>query len=285
MTTNEIASLPDNYELAEKDHLPDLPRELFRQNSDWISIGINGSEPAASAHVRGFGGRSVFLVLFRDANGRQAGLDYIKQLNAFKRMFICSTNGDSQPGFELNPNLPQFPTNSQWALVRRMCVIDTDGRIQPTHVVESIQIRTYLNLRSIFNVPRDGNPPQHFDEFRMTRDSQADLVSIAQDARDFTSNNSFFSMGIDPFEYDSQAQTNNDSTKYQSIVLKSCFECHSGAGIDSVNTYTRFLSDEPSFVTTSIADLSPEREAEVTVEWKQQQFNWGLLQGLWHQSN
>jgi hypothetical protein len=286
LTTNEIASLPDNYALAEKNNLPELPHGLFDKKSDWIEVGINGGEPAAAAHVRGFGGRSVFIVMFHDAAGRQAGLDYLDQLRAFKPIFIYPTNSDFPNQPDLNPVLPQFPTNSRWALVRRMCVIDTEGQIQATHVVESIQMRTYLNFDRFFGGTATAtNPPQYVNEFRISRNTQARLISIGQNDRGFVRNNNFFSMGIDPFEFHSESETNQGSTQYQVIVLKDCASCHSGPGISSVNTFTRALSDPTPPSMTQIANSSADREAQMTEDWKERQFEWGLLQGLWMQGN
>ena len=286
LTTNEIASLPDNYAQAEKNHLPDLPRGLFQTNGDWINVVVNGAELTVPAHVRGFGGRSVFAVLFHDADGRQAGMDYLKRLGAVRPMFVTVTNRDFQEELQLNPNLPQFPANSQWALARRMCVIDTEGRIRLTHVIESIQMRTYLNYNRFYGVARlDSNRPQHFNEFRMSRDAQADLISVAQDEGGFTSNNRFFSMGFDPFEMNRAGQTNQDAVTYQTRVLGNCMECHFAPGIFSVNSFTRFLSGGPTFQTTQMVGFDLGRDALETVNWKQRQFDWGLLQGLWIQEN
>ncbi|HUB86447.1 MAG TPA: hypothetical protein VMB22_01035 [Verrucomicrobiae bacterium] len=290
LTTNEIASLPDNYALAETDDLPDLPHGLFQTNGDWINIRADLAELTVPMHVRFFGGRSVFTVWFRDADGRRAGMDYLKQLQAFKPMFVRTTNSESQEEIELNPALPQFPAHSQWALARRMCVIDTDGEIKPTHLVESIQLRTYLAIadaavemvtnRNGFVVPKPF-PPQRFNEFRMTRDSRASLISLAQNAKDFDFVH-FFSMGRDLFEL--RSETNYDSTAYQFKILGTCYECHTAPGIYSVNSFTRRLSGSP-LVPPQISGSEPEREQEATLDWKEEQFDWGLLQGLWQGKN
>ncbi|HKI70270.1 MAG TPA: hypothetical protein VKA67_11815, partial [Verrucomicrobiae bacterium] len=290
LTTNEIASLPDNYALAEKKHLPDLPQGLFDTNSDWISVGVQNAEMTVPTHVRGFGGRSVFTVWFHDADGRQAGLDYLKRLRSFAPMFIFTTNRDSAIEPSLNPHLPEFPAHSQWALVRQMCVIGLNGRIQPTRVLETIQMRNYWKIgKSTTHVftNEDGTlwvagvPPQRFYEFRMSRGAQASLVSVPQNGREFTSNNQFFSKGIDPFEYHFSGQT-TDPAKSRSIVLKTCAQCHNGPGIYSVNSFTRFLSlPGLTFQTTQMVEANPKNEEEAALNWKQRQFNWGLLQGLW----
>jgi hypothetical protein len=299
LTTNEIASLPNNYALAEKNNLADLPQGLFQTNGDWINVSVNNAERLVPMHDLGFGGRSVFMVLFHDADGRKAGTNYLKQISSIKPMWIPSTNPNFPNEMQLNAGFPQFPTNSQWALARRMCVIDTDGRIQPTHVVESIQLRTYLGFGEpdfVIITNRNGYvvdepvPPQRFNEFRMTR-HDAKLVSLAKDKKDFSGNNHFFSMGADAFEpgrwdtnYTTWA-TNYDSLRWQGIVLQNCYQCHGGSGIYSVNSFTRVLSGERPAETTQMVESDGKREEEMTPLFKVSQANWGLLQGLWNQEN
>jgi hypothetical protein len=185
----------------------------------------------------------------------------------------------------LNPELPQFPKNTQWGLVRRMCVIDTDGRIQPTPVVESIQIRTYLKIPASGYRPTlfDRMPSvQQFQEFQMSRKSNGALISIPADGKGFFI---FMAMGMDPFDWRDGGNTIPDSATFQNPILKTCAECHNGGGIASVNVFTRKFSGMPSAMPTQITDSSPERETTEVEDWKQQQFNWGLLQGLWMNQN
>jgi len=284
LTTNEIAALPDNYAEA---HLPDLPPGMFQTNGDWINVGANNVERLVPAHDRGFGGRSVFMVLFHDAAGRKAGTNYLAQVGASKPLLLPSTdpNTPNDKTFDPNWHWPQFPTNSQWALARRMCVIDTDGNIQPTHLVENIQLRTYRHFdRSYDDDFLGANPAQHVNEFRMSRNRHASLISVAQDERGFTSNNHFFSFGIDPFEYHPQGETNVVS-EFRGIVLRTCYQCHGGDGISSVNSFTRALSGGLPAEATQMTEADPQREEEMSVLWKKRDFEWGLLQGLWNQGN
>jgi len=109
LTTNEIASLPDNYSLAEKNNLTDLPRGLFDTNGDWINIRIPNAFGLVPAHDLTFGGRSVFMVLFHDADGRKAGLDYLKQLAAVNPMNLPSR--DTNPDEMMFNRFPPFPAN------------------------------------------------------------------------------------------------------------------------------------------------------------------------------
>lgn len=167
---------------------------------------------------------------------------------------------------------------------RRMCVIDTEGRIQPTAITESIQIRRYGKIQRAFSDPQlqqSTNIVQEFFEFQMDRRKNGALRTIGKDEKDFT-NVHFMGKGIDLLEYSSRnTHEVHDSEKSQRIVLKTCFECHSSSGIFSVNSYTRFFSNDPANLT--VLDLK--QEFGETMHWKQRQFNWGLFQGIWHHGN
>jgi hypothetical protein len=172
--------------------------------------------------------------------------------------------------FTLNPDLPQFPTNTEWALVRRMCVIDAEGQIQVTPLVESIQVRHYLEI------PPDRNTldrAQQFTEFVMSRRQGGALRRVADGEKEFRQ---FMSMGTDPFE------SSRAAPDFQHDVLNSCTTCHSGSGIYSVRTYS-FGGQGPQ--TPELLEGNPMWEAEATIGWKHQRFEWGLLQGLWDRTN
>jgi hypothetical protein len=308
LTTNEIASLPDNYALTEKNNLSDLPRGLFQTNGDWVNVGDNNDILTAPTHVATFKGHSLFYVILHLPDGRQAAISYLDKLRLFEHVWIyqtnpmfpftitygsdgtnsfpIATNNEPREILTLNPDLPQFPTNTEWALVRRMCVIDTEGRIQPTPITESIQLRRYQNVESNIPDPRiSANFVQQFFEFELDRRQTGVLHSIGQDEGEFNALQ-LFGRGMDPFESSfrnsSREQQPRDSVTLQTKELKTCFECHSSRGIFSVKSYTRDLSFPSS--SQRPANLMPliiEREETDTIDWKQQQFSWGLLQGLW----
>jgi hypothetical protein len=292
LTTNEIASLPDNYSLAEKNNLADLPHGLFNTNGDWINIHIQNVLGLVPAHDLSFGGRSTFMVLFHDTGGRNAGLNYLKQICAVEPMYVPSS--DTNSPITLN-RFPQFPTNSQWALARRMRVIDMNGKIRTTHIVESIQLRTYLGFGKpeyveITNV--DGTvgsqtiPPQRFDEFQMTR-PLAEMISLGQKERDFTKIP--FSIGPDPFEFSgfgNERSLDTNQPIVPPVVLQTCFQCHNGPGIYSVNSFTRFLSLEiPPVETTQMTESDGSSDEEMGLFSKELRNDWGILKGLWMQAN
>lgn len=270
----EIATVPDNYAAAEGDpSLNGFPRGID-SGRDWIRVGIQGEELSAEAHARSFGGRSVFSIYFRHPEGRNAGLEYLQRLRSFQPMWVDT---------RLNPAIPQFPAKSQWALVRRMCVIDHQGKIVPTRIIESIQVRTYRDIPQTTNTSlasqRRVIEGQDFAEFAMTRTPGLRLRAIGDGERGFPFVH-FLGKGIDLFEYEGKGLPTGIE------ILKSCGSCHAGfaTGIGSVNTFTRFFSVERPMQTTQLVEIAPEVDAQATILWKSGQSDWGLLTGLWRRN-
>jgi len=301
LTTNEIATLPDNYARTTKISAPDLPAGLNQSNSDWLGVSDQNDGLTVPTHVASFRGHSTFQVLVHFPEGRQAAIAYLDQLHRFEHVWIYVTNdspfvttNEHREVLSLNPNLPQFPTNTDWALVRRMSVIDTDGNIQPTAIMESVQMRRYYTFtnRMITNSGGGVNSitPQYCYEFQMNRRQNCELREFGQNEKDFNFVH-FMGMGFDQFEYTSRNASNEvevlDSAKLQSVTLNTCMQCHSAPGLFSVNSYTRFLSffSESPQRPANLTPLDSNREIENTISWKQRQFDWGLLQGLWDRGN
>lgn len=305
LTTNEIAKLPDNHSMqAETEKLPDLPQGLFQTNGDWVNLAPDqaGYGEIAPTHDHNSQGHSAFLVMLHLPGGRQATISYLEQLNTFEHFWVYQTNTDASATtnspreiLTLNTNLPEFPTNTEWAIVRRMSVIDTDGNIQPTRIVESIQLRRYYAFiqPTIFMVTNisggvfaDFISPQKFYEFQMSRRQNGALREVAKDEKDFLFVH-FMGMGFDPFEWKSDDSQVPDLSTFKGIVLESCRTCHGGPGIYSVNVYAGIFAGlfRHSIEPPKLYNIDVNREMDASVNWKREQYNWGLLQGLWHQEN
>ena len=303
LTTNEIAKLPDNYSMqAETEKLPDLPQGLFETNGNWVNLAPdpNGNEEIAPMHDHSSHGHSAFLVMLRLPGGRQAAISYLDQLHSFEHFWVYQTNADSfaatnspREFLTVNTNLPEFPTNTEWAIVRRMFVIDTDGNIQPTRIIESIQLRRYLAImpstfmmvtNSSGGISSEFIPPQKFYEFQMDRSRNSGLREIAKDEKDFLFVH-FMGMGIDPFEWKSNEPQVPDSSTFKGTVLESCRTCHSAPGIYSINVYAGLFAGlfHHSIDPHQLFNLDTKRETDAAIDWKREQYSWGLLQGLWHQ--
>jgi hypothetical protein len=302
LTTNEIAALPNNYLQSSTTN---LPGGLFLTNGDWLIVRDLKDSLTTPTHVMAFDGHSGFTVHLRVPGGRSAAGGYLNRLQAFAETnrlwgyrtnaFTWNNTNQTNLMLELTPTLPQFPTNTEWALVRRMLLVDTNGNLRPTHMVESIQLRRYRSIGppDYVTVTNDNGtesavqvPQQDFYEFQFNRRDGGRLREIGQKERGFA-NVHFFGMGIDLFETDSRFGSNqepeHDSSRVQSVLLDgNCSQCHSPPGIYSVNSYTRFLSfsmspERPA----TLAEDTAYRDVEEAMAWKERDYGWGLLQGLW----
>lgn len=307
LTKEQIQLLPDNYVKAAKSHRfandfdaekpdrPFLPADLFSTNADWVSVGVNGSESIAPLHREYFGGRSVFLVFMRTPGSRKDTIKYLETLRGFPQPWVYKIDTtvwsnsvthqatSNQPTAELNPNLPQFPVGTTFALVRQAVLIDDTGQLVASPLTESVQIRRYLDVsRSAPQIDRRftnsvAKPPtQAFYEFVLTREQlfnrpAASLRAIDRKEKQFMH---FMSKGFDPFEQDEPVATHPPRGL-------ACMTCHTPAGIRSVNSFIGLFQGRSLFL-PPVADLSPEREREIALQWKTRQFDWGLLKGLTH---
>jgi len=263
LAKEEILSLPDNYALTiESKTLPTnfqvdhpekafLPADIFRSDSAWVSMGREGG-PIAMTHTESFPffARSVFLVFVRAPGGRMATLDFIDTLN-------------TDPGKALTVGVDVV-------LVRRMLLIDDQGALILSPLVESIQIRHF-------------NPEQHFHEFELSRahlfNSSADSLVLKEHAFLL-----FMSHG-DIFEI-------ADLPALKVTVPQICKGCHfenpplpNPSNTQSIISYSRYpfsLPDnsKPMLFATTLAD-----EAQTVIEWKMNHATWKSLKALWNQAN
>ncbi|HET9711511.1 MAG TPA: hypothetical protein VFP64_06505, partial [Pyrinomonadaceae bacterium] len=158
LSSDQIAALPNTYKQAtnsrafasahdpNKREQPFLPPDLFDQKGPWVQLSARGGEPIALAHVAFFSGRSVFLILMRLPEGRAATVKYLKTLSDFPKPWLPDPE---EPRRLLpNPDLPEFPPGTQLALVRGMVLIDSEGNLRPTNIIEDVQIRVHYTISS-----------------------------------------------------------------------------------------------------------------------------------------
>lgn len=259
LTREQIESLPDNYTQAiesdifpanyQEDH-PDaafLPFDLLQPNSAWVPMGREGG-PIAMAHTNSppFIGRSVFLVFIRVPGGRTATLDFIKSLN-------------TKP-------TPALANGSDVALVRRMLLIDDQGNLILSPLVETIQIRHF-------------NPQQIFHEFELERTPLFNgFVGGFYSKKD-----SFllFSSHGDVFE-------GNHGPELRATIPAICKACHSedslisnSGNIQTILSYSRFRFPLPDNQQPVLFATTWEDEAKVVTKWKINHHTWNSLKALW----
>jgi hypothetical protein len=100
LTPAEIRTLPDNYAGAARAN--PLPPDLFAPDGPWVPIGRSDG-PIAARHLsdEGPGRNSVFLVLIRLPDGRDATVRYLETLRSFSNLLYLL---ETHAGME-GPNL------------------------------------------------------------------------------------------------------------------------------------------------------------------------------------
>jgi hypothetical protein len=288
LPVERIRALPNNYRDAvaaktfSSHYDPDrreqafLPSDLFQPDGPWVLLSAQGGNPAAQVHVAAFSGRSAFLIFIRLPEGRAATLAYLKKISEFSQPWI--PDAQDLDHFQPNPELPQFPVGTQLALVREMVLIDDQANLIPTGIVEDLQIRVHRaipqEIPATWNVDRNQAASLDTYEFKLSRVNlfaghSGGLRPVARDEREFPL---FQSHGIDLFEYKG---TRGPAERDLRPVLNSCASCHFRPGIHSMLSRSVRHNILPSW--------DPEYEASITRGWKQREYSWGLLQGLWQQ--
>jgi hypothetical protein len=237
LSPEEIKALPDNFAaVAATTKVAGFPADLWDTQGPWVLIGddnknTNGARTLTPVHESFFGGRSAFVVLVKAGASRHQTIRFVQQKD---------DKGKSFP--------------AQVALVRRMLLIDQEGRIRLTPITEAVQMRGEGAERE-FKLDRKeflaGNTKQSL--LRVTEDDRerAEIVFLGNNA-------------------------GNGPTS----VLKSCFQCHQG---NDMNSRTQIFSVRvgamrapPRLIHSTLDD-----EVAKSIRWKYDQFMWGKLQGLW----
>lgn len=293
MRDEAIAGLPDNYAAAvmsgkfNKDFDPENPGEaflrpdLFDTSGPWVEVGGGGLGLVAPVHVEVLSGRSAFRVFVRCPGGRKATLAYLERLNlhrtpwAQKPAEIGITDPDErqvrqEPALDLAT--PQFPEGTIVALVRQMAVINDDTEPVITPITQSVQLRAYRKVSA-----------DVYLDWRANFGESQSVFEFAMRRRDLLSGRSggLHAVGPDETEYQliGGLHGGREVRLRGSAILSTCVRCHSSNGIFSVNSFTRFLGPETTNPQLLPAD-SADYQGQITVEWKKQQFDWGLLRGL-----
>ena len=302
LTPDEAKSLPDNYAQAvvsgafakaydpEHPETPFLPPDLFDPHGPWICIqpSPESDSGVARAHIWNTSGRSGFFVFVRLPEGHKATMDYFQTLWNFPQPWVHGPSFAADQALE-NPDLPSFPAGTQVALVRRMTVFDNQGELTASPITESVQIRVYRAITTaeernfgngnMADITR--NSGQVFFEFKLSRpllfsSKNGGLRAIAPDETEFST---FQTKGDDPFE-DRLGRTAIASAPIRE--LQSCVWCHNGGGVRSLNSRNSLLKPNRLQQEPQSTEYGPVYWSDTAaVGWKQNHFDWGLLNGYW----
>jgi hypothetical protein len=285
LTDEELKALPDNYARAvAANATASLPHGFFSREGDWVNFTTyRGTAPS---HLQNFGGRSTFHVLLRVPGGRAATLAYLERLRTFDPPWVyMEPPAAVSRAVVMNPAIPQFPAGTEWALVRRMRVIDAGGNIRATSIIESVQVRRYLVI------PEDGR----FASFEAQRSSQqafefvasrvsGDLREVQPGERDFFQ---FQAHDTDPFELSAEALARSSRrddpfrNSHQQDVLRSCSTCHFAHGLHSVISVAQLAYNAP-LSPPALTEFDPgpvPSDPLYSITYQN-----GLLRGLWMSS-
>jgi len=289
LTPEQVRALPDTYAAAvaaqqfaagydpHNPRQPFLPPDLFRSDGPWVCLSAHLDEPTAIAH---FSGRSRFLVFLRLPEGRDATLAYVHKLRSSSMTPMVR---DAKGMELLNLALPQFPAGTEVALVRQAILLDTEGKLLPTALTESVQLRVYHAVTHgsayIHYINGPSSHDQDFFEFRMSRPElfagrNGGLVAVYPGDLEFAT---FATHGMDELDPKQRLAGQTD-------ILLRCVGCHSDSGIHSVQSRLQWMKPPQGAagqMSLDALDHSIQWESGITIAHKQHEADFSLLQSLW----
>jgi hypothetical protein len=275
-----------------------LPPGLASDDGPWTSLGRDGWEVAAKVHVQGFGGRSAFLVKARMPGETGDLARYFQAVADFPRPWLPNPDGFVPPGapslVKLNPELPALPRGIEFALIRRVAVVDRQGHWHATPLTLSVQVRRYRattadDIRPMFSGTDSigaAQAAQSVAEFELMSDQAAAggpalLRPVVPKEKHYLF---FQDQGGDEVD---GTNFGHPADRFFSgapnfITLNSCFSCHQPLGLASVNIAVGL--DAPPFVGKRLPHLTPTSfaaESALDEQWKEAQSEWHVLLTFW----
>lgn len=270
------------------------PRIWVRSGGRWINLIRADGEPIAPEHLRGSGGRSCFLVSARFPDKGPTVENYFKTVADFPVPWLPGERDPRPDGtleFRLNPALPSFPAGSLFALIRKLQVVDRQGRVRTTPLTLSVQLRYYRIVQSTAEAERpktisDIRKRQSFAEFRLETDVVARggaprLRAVTAAEKDYLF---FLDVGTDQID-GSPAEhfLPNFTSAPRNVSLESCYNCHPGLGLSSINSAVGFRN--PPFPLSPLIPDDSNRngvhETDLATIWKMRRASWGVLVAFW----
>jgi hypothetical protein len=305
LTPEQIKSLPDNYAQAvasgafaakydsTKPQQPFLPEDLFDPRGPWVCITPSpdfiGYGGVAKMHFTTVSGRSVFLVFVRLPEGRKATFDYFRTLWDYPQPWVPGPSPVAADQPQENPDLPSFPAGTQVAFARQMVLFDNQGNLVVSRITQSVQIRVYREITtarardfSAGPTAMARNSGQDFFEIRIRRPLlfSGKQGGLRATTRDEIEPPAFQTMGFDLIDATSR-EPDHSSARFAPI-MQTCLHCHSGGGISSFSSLDSLL--KPTRVQREPQDVSygpTYWNYSNAVGWKENNYDWGLLNGYW----
>ncbi len=295
----EIDALPDNYAAAvaserfpaapdlAAERAPFLPPRLFDEDGPWVLVrrrAAGRDEPFAPAHTLASAGRSVFATYVRVPGERAATLAFLDALAAADPTVPCDESACAARAGEahrhLRGELPRPPVGTAFALVERLVLFDDAGRLAPTPLVRSVQLRVLRAFEPhgetwLGAAWERTHVPVQFDLSRsaLLAGRAGGLVACGPDEV----RPSHFGTHGDPLT----------TTWPRRATLASCTGCHGAPGMLSVASYTGVVSGPGTLEDVALAGpvrgLAPATHDElrrVATRVQSERFEWGFVRAL-----
>ena len=180
--------------------------------------------------------------------------------------------------FSLCCRLRQIPEGTQPALVRRMLLIDTNGRIRETPITEAVQFVVIRRLQDALD-PSPKTPPAfsilRTGRRRLFQDPTAGLRTVGPNETGFS------------FGPQLQLRTPHEEPRGSLFrngpphrPLHTYIVCHRGPGVESMLSLSDLGASVGYLRGHGIAITSMAKELAGAIRWKSQRYDWGLLEGL-----
>lgn len=303
LTSEQIANLPNNYRDAiASGAYPDslditveqksyLPADLLNEaDSSWVRIYGDALEGDARQHIENTYGHSAFWVYLCLPNGMAETWAYIERLRTLPEPYSLMDNylerKYEESNVRMSKDIPDFPAGTQVALVEQAMLVNDNGEIEISPLTLNVQIRGYREIDF-------GTKHQALFDFRLKRSdllngNAGGLIPFRDDERIFLT---FQMNSYDAFE---PRHENYLKFKTTGVALETCHTCHAGAGVKSFRSAIRLIGvpfqrmpQQGKWRSPEVNMENPlpiEVEAESKIQWKQEQYDWGLLRGIWEYS-
>lgn len=264
----DLAALPDNLSNSENRELA----ALLARDSVWIALSKKDEKPVAAAHLMQLDA-SAFTVFYKHPDGRAAGLKLLDELAKVPFPLARNEHGGD---FFLPGAIPvKLPEGTQVALLRRMLLVDREGRIVASPIVQTLQIRTSdkrvteQRERMLYNA--DMRMQEfHLDRAKYLAGGKDSLVAVKPDEREPLV---FQAHGYDAYD-------DKEHRALHPLVLQSCAACHRDPGAASLHSFTGFFSGTAK-ENPGLRESTLDRETAITIKELTTQPAWQQLQKAW----
>lgn len=127
-----------------------LQEDIFKKKGDWIQVVYKDLGRMAITHEEIRHLRSEYIMLLKFPEGRQSGIDFIENKNAY---FSWNSNHKFEPLPSTIKN-PIVPSGTISVVIERMMVVNDKGEVQATPLVKSVEINELVTPKDVVKISR-----------------------------------------------------------------------------------------------------------------------------------